>query len=120
MARRVDVLNCKPEELFLAVSQVEQQLAQKSLRTSNGRKKIPITVFLTMSELKVPDTNSQPELGITPLSCDKAQWEECGIMPGYLPTPSQFAYTLSDVAVMFMNGVLIDVHSQIWKAYVLD
>ena len=42
MARRVDVLNCKPEDLFLAVSQVEQQLAQKSLMTIGGRKKIPI------------------------------------------------------------------------------
>ena len=47
MARRVDVLNCKPEDLFLAVSQVEQQLAQKSLMTIGGRQKIPIQVLLT-------------------------------------------------------------------------
>jgi hypothetical protein len=42
MARRVDVLNCKPEELFLAVSQVEQQLAQKYLMRIGGRHKFPI------------------------------------------------------------------------------
>ncbi len=58
MARRVDVLNCKPEDLFLAVSQVEQQLAQKSLMTIGGRKKIPIQVFLIMSEHIIPDTDS--------------------------------------------------------------
>ncbi len=33
MARRVDVLACKPEDIFLAVSKVEQQLAHKSLMT---------------------------------------------------------------------------------------
>ena len=58
MARRVDVLNCKPEDLFLAVSQVEQQLAQKSVMTIGGRKKIPIQVFSIMSEHIIPDTNS--------------------------------------------------------------
>ncbi len=39
MARRKEVLACKPEDLFLAVSQVEQQLAQKSLKALGGRKK---------------------------------------------------------------------------------
>ena len=58
MARRVDVLNCKPEDLFLAVSQVEQQLAQKSLLTFGGRKKIPIQVFSIMFEHIIPATNS--------------------------------------------------------------
>jgi hypothetical protein len=126
MARRVDVLNCKPEDLFLAVSLVEQQLAQKSLMTIGGRKKIPFQVFSIMSEHIIPDTNSgwrlfaPPELGTTLLSCTKAHWEDYGILPEYLPTSSRFSYTLPDVDEMFMNGVLIDVHSQKWKAYVSD
>ena len=77
MARRVDVLTCKPEELFLAVSQVEQQLAQTFLLTKGGRNKIPIQVLLMMSELKVPETDSEgrlitPPEGTTLLSCDMA------------------------------------------------
>jgi hypothetical protein len=64
------------------------------------------------------------ELGTTLLSCTKAHWdrhwEDCVILPGYLPTSSRFSYTLPDDAEMFMNGVLIDVYSQKWKAYVSD
>ncbi len=107
MARRVDVLNCKPEDLFLAVSQVEQQLAQKSLMTIGGRKKTPIQVFLIMSKHIISDTNSgwrsltPPELGTTLLSCTKAHWEYCGILPEYLPTSSRLSYTLPDDADMF-------------------
>ncbi len=58
MARRVDVLACKPEDLFLVVSQVEQQLARKSLEVLNGKKKIPIHVFSIVSEHIIPATNS--------------------------------------------------------------
>jgi hypothetical protein len=107
-----NVLACKPEDLFLAVSQVEQQLAQKSLKALGGRKKIPIQVFSIMSEHIIPATNSgwrllgPPGLGTTLLSCTKAHWEECGILPGYLPTSSRFSYTLPDDAEMFTNGVL--------------
>ena len=78
MARRVDVLACKPEDLFLAVSQVEQQLAQKSLKALGGRKKIPVQVFSIMSEHIIPATNSglsflgPSELGTSLLSCTKA------------------------------------------------
>jgi hypothetical protein len=46
---RIDVLACKPEELFLAVSQVEQQLALNSVKVLNGRKEIPIVVSSIMS-----------------------------------------------------------------------
>ncbi len=60
------------------------------------------------------------DLGTTLLSCTKAHWEGCGILPGNLPTSSRFSYTLPDDADKFMNGVLIDVYSQKWKAYVLD
>jgi hypothetical protein len=48
MARRVDVLACKPDELFLAVSQVELQLTRKSVKVLYGRKNIPIQVFSIM------------------------------------------------------------------------
>jgi hypothetical protein len=65
MAQRVDVLNCNPEDLFLAVSQVEQQLAQKFLMTIGERKKIPIQVLSMMSEHTIPDTNSEGRL-LTP------------------------------------------------------
>jgi hypothetical protein len=122
MARRVDVLTCKPEELFLAVSQVEQQLAQKSLLTKGGRHKIPMQVLSMMSELEVPETDFEgrliiPPEGTTLLSCDMAHWKACGILTKYLPTFCRIAYTLPDDAEMFMNGVLIDVYSQKWKAY---
>ena len=126
MSRRIDVLACKPDGLFLAVSQVEQHLARKSLEVLNGRKNIPIQVFSIMSEHIIPDTKSgwrlltPPELGTTLLSCTKAHWEDCGILHEYLPTSSRFSYTLPDVAEMFMNGVLIDVYSPKWKAYVSD
>ena len=125
MARRVDVLTCKPEELFLAVSQVEQQLAETFLLTKGGRHKIPIQVLLMMSELKVPETDSEgrliiPPEGTTLLSCDMAHWKACGILTQFLPTFSRFAYTLPDDAEMFMCGVLIDVYSQRWKAYLQD
>jgi hypothetical protein len=89
MARRIDVLACKPDDLFLAVSQVEQQLAQKSVTVLNGRKNIPIQVFSIMLEHIIPPNNygwsiSKPsELGTTLLSCTKGHWEGCGIMPGY-------------------------------------
>ncbi len=113
MARHVDVLACKPEDLFLVVSQVERQLARKSLKVLDGRKKIPVQVFSIMSEHIIPATDSgcrflgPSELGTTLLSCTKAHWESCGILPGYLPTSSRFSYTLPDDAEMFMNGVLM-------------
>ncbi len=56
------------------------------------------------------------ELGTTNLSCTKAHWEGCGILPGYLPTSSRSSYTLPDDAEIFVNGVLIDVYSQKRKA----
>ena len=107
MARRVDVLACKPEDLFLVVSQVEQQLAQKSLVTIGGRKKIPIQVFSIMLEHIIPATNSgwrllgPSEIGTTLLSYTKAHWEDCGILPEYLPTSSRFSYTLVDFRIPY-------------------
>jgi hypothetical protein len=77
MARRIDVLACKPDDLFLAVSQVEQQLALKSVKVLNGRKNIPIQVFSIMSEHIIPPTNygwsilAPSELGTTLVSCTK-------------------------------------------------
>ena len=78
-----------------------------------------------MSELKIPDTDSKgrlitPPEGKTLLSCNMAHWKVCGIATEYLPTLCRFSYTLPDDAEMFMNGVLIDVYSQKWKAYVSD
>ena len=115
MARRVDVLNCKPEELFLAVSQVEQQLAQKSLMTIGGRHKIPMQVLLMMSELKIPDTDTKgrlitPPEGTTLLSCNTAHWKVCGILPEYLPTLCRFSYTLPDDAEMFKSFIDVFYH----------
>jgi hypothetical protein len=49
-----------------------------------------------------------------------AHWKACGILTQFLPTFSRFAYTLPDDAEMFMCGVLIDAHSQRWKAYLRD
>jgi hypothetical protein len=119
-----DVLACKPEQLFLAVSQVEQQLVRKSVKELNGRKNISIQDFWIMSEHIIPMTNyrwhiqwSPPELGTSLLSCTKAHWEGCCILPGYLPTSSRSSYTLPDDAKMFMNGVLIDEFPQQWKAF---
>ncbi len=57
MAQRVDVLACKPDELFLAVSQKEQQQARESVKELKGRKNIPIRAFSTMSEHIIPTTN---------------------------------------------------------------
>jgi hypothetical protein len=57
MARRIDVLVCEQDELFLAVSQVEQQLARKSVKVLIGRKNIPIQVFLIMLEHIIAPTN---------------------------------------------------------------
>jgi hypothetical protein len=77
-----------------------------------------------MSEHIIPTTTygwsihwTPSELGTTLLSCTKAHWEGCGILPGYLPTSSRSSYTLPDDAEMFMNGVLLDVYSQKWRAY---
>jgi hypothetical protein len=105
---------------------VEQQLARKSVKVLNGRKSIPIQVLSIMSEHIISPTNygwsilAPSELGTTLLSCTKAHWEGCGILPCYPPTSRQSSYTLPDDAEMFMNGVLIDVYSQKWRAYVSD
>ncbi len=50
IAGRVDVLAFGPEDLLLAVSQVEQQLARISVKELGRRNKNPIEVFLIMSE----------------------------------------------------------------------
>jgi hypothetical protein len=70
------------------VSQVEQQLARKSVKALNGRKNIPIQVFCTMSEHIFPTANygwrihwSPSELGTSLLSCTKAHSDGCGILP---------------------------------------
>ena len=61
MAGSVHVQACKPEELFLAVSQVEKQLAWESVNELNRRRKnllkIPIGVFLIMSEQNILKSN---------------------------------------------------------------
>jgi hypothetical protein len=71
MARRIDVLSCKPNDLFLAVSKVDQQLARKSVKALDGKKNIPIQVFSIVSEHIIPPTNygwsilAPSELGTT-------------------------------------------------------
>ncbi len=125
MARRIDVIACKPEELFLAVAQVEQQLSRLSVKGPNGRKNIPIQVFCTMSEHNIPDTNhgwkdhcASSEFGINLLSSYKTHREDRGILPGFLPTFRRYSYSLPNDTEMFMNGVLIDVYAQQWKSFV--
>ena len=41
MTRQINVLDCQPDALLLALPHIENKLAQESVQEFNGRQKIP-------------------------------------------------------------------------------
>ena len=59
MTRQINVLDCQPDVLLLALTHIENKLAQESLQEFYGRQKIPMDPAATLSEHHVPVTNEE-------------------------------------------------------------
>ena len=50
MTRQINVLDCQPDVLLLALPHIENKLAQEPLQEFYGRQKIPMDPAATLSE----------------------------------------------------------------------
>ena len=57
MTRQINVLDCQPDVLLLALPHIENKLAQEPLQEFYGRQKIPMDPAATLSEHHAPVTN---------------------------------------------------------------
>ena len=57
MTRQINVLDCQPDVLLLALPHIENKLAQEPLQEFYGRQKIPMDTAATLSEHHAPVTN---------------------------------------------------------------
>ena len=57
MTRQINVLDCKPVDLFLELAHIENKLAQAWLQEFYGRQEIPMDPVATLSEHHVPAFN---------------------------------------------------------------
>ena len=57
MTRQINVLDCQPDALLLALPHIENKLAQEPLQEFHGRQKIPMDPAATLSEHHAPVTN---------------------------------------------------------------
>ena len=57
MTRQINVLDCQPDVLLLALPHIENKLAQEPLQELYGRQKIPMDPAATLSEYHAPVTN---------------------------------------------------------------
>ena len=57
MTRQINVLDCQPDVLLLALLHIENKLAQEPLQEFHGRQKISMDPAATLSEHHAPVTN---------------------------------------------------------------
>ena len=57
MTRQINVLDCQPDVLLLALPHIENKLAQEPLQEFYGRQNIPMNPAATLSEHHAPVTN---------------------------------------------------------------
>ncbi len=59
VARQINILDCQPDVLHLALPHIEKKLAQEPLHESYGRQNIPIDPAATLPEHHSPCTNEE-------------------------------------------------------------
>jgi hypothetical protein len=107
----VNVLNCKPEILFLALAHIEHEISLTYLQGEDG-KEIPLLTIANLSEyytLKGAfNLHSKAQFSMN----NRDQWKELGIDPKYLYHEPPFEGPDALMEQMKMSGLPIDIRSR--------